>query len=292
MTDYSPETQRLARKLRNSLMATARDALTKRKGPVAVPLSGGVDSHCALFTLLALGQAPTAFSFRMQDRPPSRDWRVAKATAAEFGVPFVDVVLPSSLDTLVRDVGAMATFGSVSKVDFECYWPMRYLINAAFKRKMKFIFTGHGADSLYCMSRKASQHFKGREDEFRQQAFSNPKAFQRHLLTKQCGHAGIEYVPVFYTTSMLKAFTGATHDVLHKPIEKAPSRAAFADDFERVRVYTHQSFQLGDSGIQEHFQRLLATSLNPDGRYKSTTGVFNTLVRNRSPGSTLKGLFR
>ncbi len=266
-----------ARLLREGLIERAK-AVGEKK--VAVPMSSGVDSHCALFACLEAGLKPTVYSFHMEGNE-SRDFRIAQKTAEHFKLPFVAVELPNDLSSLIRDVKALAAFGCKSKTDFECFWPMWYLLP---KIKQRAFFTGHGADSLYCLSRKASQHFAGREDEFRAQAFSSKRAFQRGLIEKWCEKKGkgLKYCPIFFDKSILRIFQGATPDDLNRPIQKAVSRLAFPEYFEAVRVYVHQPFQLGDTGIRDGFERLLDSPLNPDSRYKSVVGVYNELVRNHA----------
>lgn len=288
----APTKSLLARsaKLRTALTLTAQSVLTKsNKSHVAIPMSSGVDSHSALFTLLELGVKPSLFSFHLEDNE-SRDFRIARDTAKHFALPFHEVVLPKSLSTLVADVKALAAFGASSKTDFECFWPMWYLLPAMHAKGMKVFFTGHGADSLYCMSRKANQHFKDREDEFREQAFSSKKAFQRSLIEKRCAELGLTYCPIFYNAAVLKVFRGSTSKELHTPVQKAPSRYAFPEHFDQIKVYAHQSFQLGDTGISEHFENLLNTPLNPSGKYRSVVGVYNQLKKSSSVSPTVNAL--
>lgn len=195
---------------------------------------------------------------------------------------FTKVTLPSSPEQLVKDIKALAKFGCRSKTDFECFWMMWYLLP---KIKQKILYTGHGADSLYCLSRKACQHYKGREDEFREQAFASKTVFQKALIEKWCEEKGNGkiYCPIFFNNQTLKIFMGATPDEINKPIQKAVSRMAFPEYFERIRVYVHQPAQLGDSGIKIHFEQLLDGPLNADGQYKSVTGVYNRMVRLYGP---------
>lgn len=259
--------------------AKLRTELIKRVKPykgqrVAIPMSAGVDSHSALFAALNAGAKPVIYSFHL-DGVQSRDFKIAQATAKHFKLPFREVVLPSDTETLIKDVRKLARFGARSKTDFECFWPMRYMIPQI---KEQAMFTGHGADSLYCLSRKASQHFRGREDEFRSQAFANKRAFQRHLIVKLCKRYDIKYVPIFYCDPILNLFQGSTPADINKPIQKAVSRFAFPEEFEQIKVYTHTSFQLGDSGISKHFETLLDSKLNKKG-YKSVRGIYNEVLR-------------
>lgn len=262
--------------LRKALIAKAKSYKVK---DVAVPLSSGVDSHCALFACLEAGLNVTVYSFHVKGID-SRDFKIAKNTAKVFGLPFVEVVLPDSVPRLIADVKALAAFGCTSKTDFECFWPMWYMIP---KIKQKVFFTGHGADSLYCMSRKASQHFAGREDEFRKQAFASKKSFQRGHIESLCETHGIQYCPIFCNDKILAIFEGSSKKELHQPVQKAVSRNAFPEYFERIKVYAHQPFQLGDSDIRDRFERiLLESALNSQG-YKSVVGVYNELVRKYGP---------
>lgn len=262
--------EKRAKLLRQALIQRVTDAGHRK---VAIPMSAGVDSHCALFAALEARAKPHVYSFHLEG-VNSRDFRMAQKTASHFDLPFTEIVLPSDIKTLIHDVKRLAKFGTRSKTDFECFWPMIYLIPHI---KQKVMFTGHGADSLYCLSRKANQHFKGREDEFRRLAFSNKKAFQRHLITKLCSKYEIDYVPSFYCDAVFKLFEGTTQSDINKPIQKAVSRSAFPEYFEQIQVYTHTSFQLGDSGIAKHFESLLKTELNPDLKYKSTRGLYGSV---------------
>lgn len=267
-----------SKKLRQALVAQAKSIGVKN---VAVPMSSGVDSHCALFACLEAGLNPHVYSFHLEGIE-SRDVKIAEKTAEVFDLPFTKVTLPSGQKQLIKDVIDLAKFGCRSKTDFECFWPMWHLLP---KIKQKAFFTGHGADSLYCLSRKAVQHYAGREDEFRKLAFSSNKAFQKGLIEKWCETKGKGkiYCPIFFNQPTLKIFQGAKPADLNKPIQKAVSRMAFEEYFEQVRVYVHQPFQLGDTGIKVGFeQHLLDSELNAKS-YKSVVGIYNELVRNYGP---------
>lgn len=274
-----------AKKLRETLIDRIKQHGKKK---VDIPLSGGVDSHCALFAALEAGCKPTVYSVHMKG-VDSRDWRTAQHTAEVFNVPLVEIELPNDMKTLMSDMKWLAEFGCRSKTEYECFWPMKYLVP---ELQNKVVFTGHGADSLYCSSRKANQHFKGREDEFRDMAFSNPRAFQQHLLTKITGQRGITYCPIFYCNEVKSIFKGVPKEQLNNPIQKALSRFAFEEYFEQTRVYVHQNMQLGDSGIASHFEALLESPLNVNN-YKSVVGIYNELSRKavEKPKVPKKGLF-
>ena len=151
--------RRMSKRLREELLFEVKRHGDLGGKHVAVPLSGGVDSHCALFSCLEVGLKPHVFSVHLEGTD-SRDVKAAERTAKEFSLPFTKVVLPSNLEQLKKDVISMAKFGCTSKTDFECFWFMWYMLPAIKESGCKVLYTGHGADSLYCLSRKANQHFK------------------------------------------------------------------------------------------------------------------------------------
>jgi hypothetical protein len=64
---------------------------------------------------------------------------------------------------------------------------------------------------------------------------------------------------------------------VNKPKQKQPILDAFPKEFARVKVRPHINLQLGDSGIAQHFYKLLDTDLNPGG-IKSPVAIYNRLT--------------
>ena len=259
--------------VRNILLRSAGTPLN----PAAVLLSAGIDSASVLFSLLEAGKSVTAYSFCLEGRV-SKDVRYAEITAKEFGVPFVRIDLPTSIDVLREDLIDLVRFGAKKKTDFECGWPMLYAYQAIKERE---IFSGMGADGHFCISKKGMMHYKNRIDEFRDTLFSNPSYGQEHIhrnlstVFKKC------WVAPFMSKEMIDRFEGSTWDEVNKPNQKQPILDAFPEQFKRIKVFKHQNFQKGDSGISDHFEKLLGTDLNV-GNHKSVVGVYNYLVKNLS----------
>jgi asparagine synthetase B (glutamine-hydrolysing) len=259
--------------VRNILLRSAGTPLNH----AAVLLSAGIDSASVLFSLLEAGKNVTAYSFCLEGRV-SKDVRYAEITAKEFGVPFVRIDLPTSIDVLREDLIDLVRFGAKKKTDFECGWPMLYAYQTIKERE---IFSGMGADGHFCISKKGMMHYKNRIDEFRNTLFLNPSYAQEHIhrnlstVYKKC------WVAPYMTPDMIDAFKGSTWDEVNRPNQKQPILDAFPDQFKRIRVFKHMNFQKGDSGISEHFERLLATDLNV-GNHKSVVGIYNYLVKNLS----------
>lgn len=269
--------------IRRTLINTFKNSSTQQP---FVFLSSGADSNSLLFAALEAGKSPIAVSFHMEGTI-SRDYRQAEITAREFGVPFIEVVLPRDITTLKKECTLLAKkYGCRGKSDFECVWPMyhafRTVAKYAKRHKIKdpTIFTGHAADIYYVLSKKGNMHYKDRPDDYRNERFVDPKLSQRHILPLISSDLGITNVIPWVDKKILKAFLGASIADVNKPRQKEPTRLAFAAHFSRAKVYQHTNFQLGDSGIAKHFEILLGDAeWNPGSKYVAVIGVYNELCR-------------
>ena len=251
------------------------------KDGVALCLSSGIDSQSLLFAMMEIGISPHVYSFTLEDRE-SRDFVEARTLANEMGVPFTKVMLPIDVETLIDDCFAMARdFGAKKKTDFECLWPFLYVYPVV---EEKYIVTGIPADGHFCISKKGILHYKDDVDAFRKMYFSNPNAGQRLLRGKMAHKYGKINVDPFYSTNIAKVLEGLSWDDLNKPQQKMPIRNSF-ERFATMKVHNHTNLQLGDSGIAEHFETLLDTSLNDKG-YKSVVGIYNKIVKQVNENGT------
>jgi asparagine synthetase B (glutamine-hydrolysing) len=243
----------------------------------AVLLSSGVDSHSVLFACLRLGIPTEAYSFSLQGRE-SRDYKYAQATAKEFGVPFVRVTLPTSVESLKKFLLYAVAHGARGKTDFECMWPMTLAFRKAASNGCGYVISGTSADSHFALSKKACMHYKDKVDDYRRIVFSKRNTGQKILLRSEAARLGMEYMAPYDTTRMCSALHGYTWDQLNRPKQKQPIREAFALEFERIKTTQHTNLQLGDSGIAEHFESLLSSDWNAKYKFKSVVGIYNKLV--------------
>ena len=251
------------------------------KNDVALCLSSGIDSQSLFFAMLASGITPHVYSFTLEDRE-SRDFTEARALAAKMCAPFTKVTLPLDVDTLINDCYTMARdYGAKKKTDFECLWPFLYMYPAI---KEKYIVTGIPADGHFCLSKKGILHYKNDVDAFREIYFSNPNAGQKILRAQLAYKYGKINVDPYYSPNIAHALKGMTWDELNKPQQKMPIRNSFTY-FATMKVHNHTNFQLGDSGIAEHFKTLLDTRLNDKG-YKSVVGIYNKIVKQVNKNDT------
>lgn len=240
--------------------------------PAAVCMSAGVDSHSVLFALMELGVPVTTYSFTLEDRE-SRDFKYARSTAEVLGVPFTPIYLPTNVQHLKKFLLYAVKNGASSKTDFECMWPMVYLFR---KVNEPFIVSATSADSHFALSKKANMHYKDKVDHYRTVVFGKRNTGQRIILKAEAAKLGKSYFTPYDTTRMCSELHGLSWDELNKPQQKQPIRDSFPEYFSRIKTTVHTNLQLGDSGIADHFTKLLDTDWNR-WNYKSIKGIYNRL---------------
>lgn len=241
-----------------------------KEDTVAISLSSGIDSMSVLFALLECGKKVVVYSFTLDDRE-SRDFREARSLAESLNLKFVSVLLPTDIDTLKQDVLILGNeYRCKKKTDYICTWPYLYLTKAV---KEKVLATGMAADGHFVISKKGVLHYKNDVETFRRNYFSNPSRCQLPQRTKLANECGITLFEPYLSNEMYEYLLHSTWDECNKPQQKMPIRRAF----EYPTMHLHTNFQLGDSGISEHFNKLLNTDWNIHN-YKSIIGILNCVT--------------
>lgn len=280
--DYHLHENRAGR-LREALVNRMKRIKTKR---VAVLLSSGVDSHTGLFAALAAGKSVTCYTFGRQDRN-SKDVRIAADTADRFSLPWTFVPLDPDVNKLKRYLLRLYEESPyhISKASAECLWPMfetfkhideTVIVNGlggdvffATVRSWKKIVESGGVPAYEKMKNDYLKVMTGKVGDVQ-------LALQRRWLKKNKSKP-VEIVCSFEDPLIFKCFEGM-HPIAEgcKPIQKAPLRLAFYDEFKKTQVKVHQSYNKGDSGISDAFEALLKTDWNYKG-FKSVVGIYNAL---------------
>lgn len=248
---------------------------------VAISLSSGIDSVSVLFALLECNKIVTVYSFTLEDRE-SRDFKEARQLAQKLNLQFVPILLPTSINTLKDDcIKLHKKYGCVKKTDYVCTWPYLYLTKEV---KQHTLATGMAADGHFVISKKGMINYKDNVVEFRKKYFSNPTRCQLPYRTALANEYDIKLFEPYLKKEMFEYLLYSTWDECNKPNQKMPIRRAFPDMYEKyIKIHNHTNFQLGDSGIAEHFEKLLQTDWNIHN-YKSVVGVFNTINRGELNG--------
>ncbi len=282
--------EKRAARIRECLVDMLEEVPAKK---IAIPLSSGVDSHAILFAALEAKKQPTIYSITLDDRE-SQDFRGARRTSEILGLPFVPVILPTKVSEIKRFIseeiyGPINPGIVITKATAECLWPVARLFD---KVTEKAIVTGFNGDTWYCTLRSQKKVYDAEGnagyqrivrqyfDNFNGAKMNDPARMMQLGYLKRYKPGVKLYVP-YNDPRMFQVMKGM--DPIKegwRPIQKAPVRLAFFDYFEKCResVYIHSPMQKGDSGIEEHFHKLLDTDLNTQG-YKSTIGIYNTFLR-------------
>lgn len=265
---------------------------------VAVLLSAGVDSHACLFAAMRAKKQITCYSFTLDDRK-STDYRLAEQTAAAFGLPFVGVKLSTDLPVLkdyLWDVFNVYNTGSihVNKSSVECLWPLYNALNRTTEEHGATMI-GFGGDAFFCTLRSQKKRLHEYElvkQEYFNNVVTNKGDVQTLMLESWLAKHSPRHrlIMPFHAKEVFDIFKGmGPFDPGCKPIQKAPIRLAFWDEFQQTDVRVHQSFQKGDSGISDHFAELLIPSDWNTRGLKSVKGIYNDLETGviRKPGRSL-----
>lgn len=172
---------------------------------------------------------------------------------------FVEIRLPIDVEQLRKDVMRLYTLGAISKTDYECAWPFLYVYP---KTKETHILAGMGADGMLGTGRQACMHYRNDLDAFRKIKLDNPRYCQRPIHENlQREYGKVMHWP-YLSDGFVREVTGKNWDEINRPTQKQILRDAFPEYFYKVRTRVHQNLQLGDSGISEHFGKLLKTDWN------------------------------
>lgn len=262
-------------KLKDMLSTIMLRQLPEKK--VALLLSGGVDSASMLFMLLELGYEVTAYTFHMK-RVESTDLQRALRLAYHLKIDLNTIALSDNIDHLVLDIRTLkdSYYGMETKTDFECFWPVWTSVRQI---EEKQIVTGLASDGHFGLSKKAMIHYKENPQLFKEarlKAFSSKRYAQLNL----CEQLEIQEEKIicspYRSMAVAEYLAEFNWYELNKPRQKEPIIAMYEEEFKKFGNPKHVNLQCGDSGIQDHFHRLVSHPVNKRG-LKTSIGVINQI---------------
>lgn len=261
--------------LRERLLASVEQNVTASS--VAVLLSGGVDSLSVGFCAEEVGLDVHAYTFKMEGIE-NADVRAAKKATSVFDWPHTIAEVPTDLETLKRDFLILSErWGCDLKTDFECSWPMMYLIP---KVREQAVIVGLGADRVQGLNREAAMNYR-----------DDPVGFRRWRETTSGGaweqlKAMVEardrtYVAPYQTDAVREFFLAHNYKEINQPFQKHFQCRAFEERFRKFGRRDHAPYQTV-ARIPHYFRRLLETDLNVNNRERVMDlchdfGKFNNL---------------
>lgn len=262
---------------------------------IGLLLSSGLDSNALLFSLLELGMKPVIYSFTLEYRE-SRDFKIARATAATFGLKFRPIILPIDMPSVKAGlIDVVQNLNATGKSAIECLWALKYSVD---RIKEPLITSGLAADIYFVLSKKGCMHYKDDADAYRLPRFAAVKGpgSQTSKLKAYCLTVNKRWLSPWLTQQMMDEFKGTSWDQVNKPKQKNPIHEQYPEYLAQVKTYQHTNLQLGDSGISALFTELLKDPEWNRWNYKSMAGVYNRLVKGEitggKNGTKAKSLFR
>lgn len=289
--DYAMHEERVA-KLRPLVVKVVKEKIPVKD--VAILLSGGVDSHMALFSALKAGKRVTCYSFTLDDRISS-DSRIAEETAAIFGLPFVRVRVPtdfasmeSYLKRLYYEYRLYEGFDmkpiKLEKSTIETIYPMYYAIKAMAEDGFTHSLGGFWGDRFFALVRSDKKKLDTYQKDIMEPArdiITSGAVVPQHFLwgsIAKCNGYKHLVQDLFNDIRVFDIFKNM-HPMKegNKPMQKAPYRLCYFDEFHQTTVRVHQSYQKGDTGISDLFPKLLLPSYLNKRSAKSVQSIYNDL---------------
>jgi len=268
----------VATEWRNRFLAVVEDL-----GPAPILLSGGTDSGTILAAQLALGWRPDLWSFRFEF-VPSRDWIVSDLMATHYGLTFHTVEIANS--EIRSDVERLIELtGESKKSHVQCGHPIMRIaeiLGGFFWTRTAYVGTGGVIED----NRRGSEilHYDG-EEAFREYRRENLLKWeeQRTATWRMIDVAatfGVELLQPFATQPFADYSLSLDSDEINSPKQKGIALRAFPEFWSNGWYRRNEFLQKGSGLSAAHDAVLLGDpDLDPDGRWKSVTGIYNEIRR-------------
>lgn len=270
-----PEKRRAVRRKTSLKVPNVKKVLGQYIGKednFAVLLSGGMDSRVLFFEAIDQKKTFVCYTFQLGENE-STDVKMARELCQQYGILHNVVRLPENLEELIYDIKILKGLGAKKKTDFECFWPFLYLYKAI---KEEVFFSGLGAEGHFGIEKKPMIHFRDDLDAWRDLNYGpqNKDFCQKHL--HLAFNNGKKHIRPFLSPEMCDEFRGTKWDDINKPKQRWSVMEHYLTHFEGCTKNFSASYHKGDSGIAEHFAKLLKTSLNIGG-FKSPIAIYNRI---------------
>ncbi len=246
---------------------------------VAILYSGGFESFSCLCLCKDLGVVPHLYTFYLEGIE-SYDIRKARNDAQKFGCELTEIVVPNDYETLKKDVyNIISKFGVARKTVVQCLHPMIYTIP---KIKEKYVVVGLERGRPWGLNQKgetAGRKSKEAFDKYRKFAVEEQTRNSIRYICELIDESHICVRP-YDDDDVDKWFMDRTFKELNHPHAKQPILDEFCKEVSFCGMpLRHASYQV-ESKIREFHDKLLDDmELNPNGKYKSITGVYNNILR-------------
>lgn len=270
-----------------------------KRRPVAVALSGGVDSCSVLAALMQTGHKPTVISYTPATHE-STDFQMARDTARNLGLRFVPAIVSVAAVDLERYARALTQRGFKTKLEVESLAPMLTILRVAQAEGVLGLFTGDQADGYFINNNWMSRNYdraQGIPGYLRKHVKEDPDSKRIDALRliywdedRSCSGAiqslgkevGLEVVVPYRDRVIAEAFAGSHWRDVNEPRIKEPIRLAFDDWFTPTRCLVRSqpvNLHRGDSLFADTIGRVLMAQPHLAGSWKTPTGLYAAMAR-------------
>ncbi len=220
----------------------------KKSEPVALLLSGGLDSFTLAICLKELGYTVNSYTFYLKDNY-SYDAEKAKEISEQYLNlnSHTEIEIDASDDTVVYSVliDLIRTLDIKSKTLVECVYPHVYMIPEI---EETYVFAGNTADTHFGSTKNATLAAKRSQDEFNELRYKS--FFGESNIDKQGKYFKLYELhnkkllfPWFDRDTIYNYFIQKTWEEIHTPNNKGLVRQDFEDYLENIKVKPHWNYQ-------------------------------------------------
>jgi Asparagine synthase len=270
-----------------------RSVRYRRRQKIGIALSGGADSCSILAEMLSQKLKPIVVSYTPSTHE-STDFKMARATAERFDLPFKTAIVNMDADRLEAGMRYVITRGYSGKIEVESLIPMVVVAYTAKAAGVEFLFTGDQADGYFNNSKSSvmpEPHGKGIRthtdsavvDEIRRVYYEKDASCSGAIRKLGIEFGLLDVVCPYRAHLIYDAFKGALWSDVNKPRLKEPIRLAYADwlDTDDAGIPTRPGPVNLHKGDSEFGDTLAATmlALPKFSSYRSPVGLYRAVAR-------------
>jgi len=232
--------------------------------PVALLLSGGIDSSCLLFACLELGLSPHCYTYSVENEP-SFDRKQALRLTAAFGLRLEEIVIPAAPDKALAAIRTLLRLGVRGQVALQCMHGHLYV--APYVQE-PLVLNGSGVDALlgsYHHENLAFRVFESRSNFDKMRAAHLQDADDDCMMTQQRLYAskGVRTVFPYRHPGIVVYLMGLSWSDINHPRLKTVSINAFGDWAVKVPGFRwRRGAQQLVAGTKRLHLALLSTTAN------------------------------
>lgn len=263
------------------LRTLLKNALQKHniKGDVALFYSGGYESFTSLIACLDCNIKPCLYTFFLSGKD-SFDIVKARHDARYFGLELVEIAIPNNIQTLKHDVFKIIQDTKCSrKTVVQCMQPIYYTLPQV---KEKNVIIGLERGQIWGLNRKGViAGLKGYYEfnEYRKKALADDLVNSTFYICSEIKKKH-NLIRLYDDDDVYDWFMDKDYKELNYPKPKQIILDEYKFIISKLGMSPKKANYQIESGIRQYHELLLDDkTLNPNHKYKSVVGIYNTILK-------------